>query len=80
MQAINAIFTNLLNIGTGVAVTVAAFYVMWGAFQYMSAGGNPHKMEGGKSAMEQAAVGLVIVLLARLLAQQLASAVGAGGL
>ncbi len=29
MQAINSLFTNLLNIGLGVAVTVAAFFIMW---------------------------------------------------
>ena len=32
MEAINTLFTNLLNIGLGVAVTVAAFFLMWGAF------------------------------------------------
>ena len=58
MQAINTVFTNLLNIGVGVAVTVAAFYLMWGAYMYMTASGNPHKMESGKSAMTNVAVGL----------------------
>lgn len=80
MEAINTVFTNLLNIGAGAAVTVAAFFLMWGAFQYMSAGGNPHKMESGKSAMTNAAVGLGIVLLARVIAQQLATALGQGGM
>lgn len=80
MQAISTIFTNLLNIGTGVGVTVAAFFLMLGAFQYMSAGGNPHHMENAKSAMVNAAVGLAIVLLARVIAQQLAAAIGGGGL
>ena len=79
MQPITTIFTNLLNIGVGVGVTVAAFFLMWGAYQYMSAGGNPHHMETGKSAMVNAAVGLAIVLLARVIAQQIASAVGTGG-
>jgi len=44
----------------------------------MSASGNPHKMESGKSAMTNAAVGLAIVLLARAIAQQLADAIGRG--
>ena len=79
MQAINTIFTNLLNIGVGVGVTVAAFFLMWGAYQYMAAGGNPHRMEDGKTAMVNAGVGLVIVLLARVIAGQLASAVGTAG-
>ncbi len=32
VAAINNLFTNLLNIGLGVGVTVAAFFLMWGAF------------------------------------------------
>jgi hypothetical protein len=29
MEQINSLFTNLLQIGTGVAVSVAAFFLMW---------------------------------------------------
>ena len=79
MSAINSLFTNLLNIGLGVAVTVAAFFLMWGAFMYMSAAGSPHQMERGKSAMVNAIAGLAIVLSARLIAGMIQSALGAGG-
>ncbi|CCF85741.1 pilin [Nitrolancea hollandica] len=76
MDAINNLFTNLLNIGLGAAVTVAAFFLMWGAFIYMSAGGSPHQMERGKSAMVNAIAGLAIVLSARVLAGLVQSALG----
>lgn len=76
MQAINTLFTNLLNIGLGVAVTVAAFFLMWGAFVYMSAGGSPHQMERGKAAMVNALAGLAIVLSARGIAGLIQSALG----
>ena len=79
MEAINGLFTNLLNIGLGVAVTVAAFFLMWGAFMYMSAGGSPRQMESGKSAMQNAVAGLVIVLGARALVAMIQGALGAGG-
>ena len=79
MSAINSLFTNLLNIGLGVAVTVAAFFLMWGAFMYMSAAGSPHQMERGKSAMVNAIAGLAIVLSARLIAGMIQSALGVGG-
>jgi len=79
LDAINNLFTNLLNIGLGVAVTVAAFFLMWGAFIYMSAGGNPHQMERGKSAMVNALAGLAIVLSARVLAGLIQSSLGTGG-
>ena len=78
MAAINGLFTNLLNIGVGVAVTVAAFFLMWGAFLYMSAAGSPHQMERGKSAMVNALAGLAIVLSARLIAGLIQSALGTG--
>jgi hypothetical protein len=68
VDEINRLFTNLLNIGLGVGVTVAAFFVMWGAFLYMSAAGSPHQMERGKSAMINALVGLAVVLMARVIA------------
>ncbi len=68
MDEINRLFTNLLTIGLGVGVTVAAFFVMWGAFLYMSAAGSPHQMERGKSAIVNALVGLAVVLMARVIA------------
>jgi hypothetical protein len=79
LDAINNLFTNLLNIGLGVGVTVAAFFLMWGAFIYMSAAGNPHQMERGKSAMVNALAGLAIVLSARVLAGLIQSSLGTGG-
>lgn len=68
MDQINTLFENLLNIGTGVGVAVAAFFVMWGAFLYMSAAGSPRQMESGKSAIVNALAGLAIVLMARVIA------------
>lgn len=79
MEAVNSLFTNLLNIGVGVAVTVAAFFLMWGAFIYMSASGSPRQMESGKSAMVNAIAGLAIVLSARVIAGMIQSALGSGG-
>ena len=79
MEAVNSLFTNLLNIGVGVAVTVAAFFLMWCAFIYMSASGSPRQMESGKSAMVNAIAGLGIVLSARVIAGMIQSALGSGG-
>ncbi len=76
MAAINTLFENLLNIGMGAAVTVAAFFIMWGAFVYMSASGSPHQMERGKQAMINAIAGLAIVLSARLVAGMIQSSLG----
>jgi hypothetical protein len=76
VDQINTLFNNLLNVGLGVAVAVSAFFVMWGAFMYMSAGGSPHQMERGKAAIVNALAGLAIVLLARVIAGMVQSAMG----
>ena len=54
MEQVNTLFGNLLNIGIGVAAAVSAFFVMWGAFLYMSAAGSPRQMEAGKTAIVNA--------------------------
>ena len=77
MEAINSLFTHLLNIGLGVAVTVCAFFLMWGGFKYMSASGNPRQMESAKGAIVNALFGLAIVLGCRVIAQMVQSAIGA---
>ena len=77
MDAISALFTNLLNIGVQVGTTVAAAFLMWGAYMYMSASGNPHQMERGKAAMWNAVVGLVIVVSARVIAGMIRTAISA---
>jgi hypothetical protein len=76
MDAINNLFTNLLNLGTAVAATIAAFFIMWGAYLYMAAGGSPHVMEKGKLAIFNAIAGLVLVLAARVVAGMVRSALG----
>ena len=76
MNDINRIFDNLLAIGMGIGVTVAAFFLMWGAFMYMSAGGSLHQMERGKSAMFNALAGLAIVLSARVIATLIRTSIG----
>jgi hypothetical protein len=76
LDQINTLFNNLLNIGMGVGVAVSAFFVMWGAFLYMSAAGSPHQMERGKAAIVNALAGLAIVLMARVIAGMVRSAIG----
>lgn len=77
MDAIGALFTNLLNMGVSVGATVAAAFLMWGAYLYMSAAGNPHRMERGTTAMWNAVVGLVIVVSARVIVGMIHGALAA---
>ena len=73
---INALFDGLLNLGAGIAVTACAFFLMWGAFVYMSAGGSPRQMESGKAAMSNALLGLAIALSARVIAGLIQQSLG----
>ena len=75
-QQIITLFTNLTNVGLTVGAVVAAFWLMWGGYMYMSASGSPHQMERGKSAMFQALAGLAIVLLCKVIAGLIQAAVG----
>jgi len=78
MESINSLFANLLNLGTSIAVVVAAFFLMLGGYQYMSAGGNPHSMEKGKTALFNAVAGLFIIMSARVIAGLVQSALASG--
>lgn len=74
MDAIITLFNNLTNIGIGIAFSVAVFFLVVGAIQYMAATGSPHQLEKGKSTMINALFGLAIVLSARVLAGMVQSA------
>ena len=78
VDQINRLFDTLLNVGAGVGATAAAFWLMWGAFVYMSAGGSPRQMESGKAAMQNALIGLAVVLTARVLAGLVQSSLAGG--
>jgi hypothetical protein len=76
MEAINGLFTNLLNNMTTIAFAVAAFFFAVGGLIYASAAGSPHQMETGKRAMINASAGLALVLAARTVMGMIQSALG----
>jgi hypothetical protein len=79
VESINALFDNLIQIGTGIVFSVAVFFVIVGAFQYLTAAGSPHQMERGKSTMVNALFGMVVVISARVIANMIrTSLTGAG--
>lgn len=75
LDRIYGLFERMITWGTNIALIVAAFFLMWGAFIYMTAAGSPRQMETGKSAMVHAIIGLVIVLVARTIATAIRNAV-----
>src|SRR5690242_10589732 len=56
---------NLIEIGANAILTVGTIaalgYLLYGAFNWLSAGGEKAKVETGKSMMTQAIIGLVVL-------------------
>jgi len=63
---IQTIVTNFL-IPVSAAITV--FFIILGAYQWLSAGGDSNKVKAGKDSLRNAVIGLVVVLLATTFTQ-----------
>jgi len=74
MDAINAMFTNLINTGLNMSMGIAIFFLMVGGVIYMTAAGSTKQMETGKRAMLNSIFGLTIVLSAKMIATFLQNA------
>lgn len=79
LGTINTILQSLQSILSGIALAVCVLFIMWGGFQYMTAGGSPRGQEEGKSTIRGALVGLVIVFAANVIATTVRGFVGAQG-
>ena len=70
-------FTQLITVGTAIALIVCAFFVMLAGYQYMTAGGSVRAIESAKGSLYNAFIGLAIVVLCRVLANLVGGALGA---
>ena len=73
------VFDALLTAGAAVAVVATAFFVMLAGFQYMSAGGSTRTTDAAKGSLFNAFIGFAIVILCKVLAGLVGSALGAPG-
>ncbi len=62
----------LLNIVFSIAVFLAFFWLVWGAFQYITSGGNKERLAAARARITWAIVGLLLVAVSFLVAQFLA--------
>ena len=72
-------FTQLITVGTAIALIVCAFFVMLAGYQYMTAGGSVRSIESAKSSLSHALIGLAIVILCKVIANLVGGALGAPG-
>ena len=64
LENLTQTISNLVGILMGLVGAVGAGFFVYGAYQYLTAGGAPHQMERGKSAMMTAIAGIVLALVA----------------
>lgn len=66
---LGAVLSDLFEIALFLAGFLAFFWLVWGAFQYITAGGNKENLAKARSRITWAIVGLAVVALALLVAQ-----------
>ncbi len=66
------VLTGILNIVFYLAAFMAFFYILWGAFSYISAQGKKEDLAKARARITWAIIGLVIVFLAFILTQFIA--------
>lgn len=63
-EGIDVILARLLKIGATIAMVIMPFIVLWGAYQIMTAGGDPKRFQNGGKTILYASIGFIIALLA----------------
>ena len=72
------VFDSLLTAGAAVSLAATAFFVMLAGFPYMS-GGSVRAVEAAKGSLYNALIGFAIVILCKVVAGLVGTALGAPG-
>ena len=73
---LSGVIDNLRNWIVGILAGVATLFLTIGGLRYLTAGGDPGQVEKAKIALNSAAIGYALAILAPLLVSILASIVG----
>lgn len=68
-QDLASFISPLLNIVFYIAAFLAFYYLVWGAFQYILAGGKKEELAKARQRISWALVGLIVVFLAYFIAK-----------
>lgn len=71
----NRIASNIVNWVLILAGTIAVVYLVYGGILYITAGGDAEKATKGRTAVVNAVIGIVIILLALVIVQWVSSIV-----
>ncbi|MEI6039953.1 MAG: pilin [Candidatus Berkelbacteria bacterium] len=68
---VHFLISNVIVLMTNLAGIVATVFIIWGAFQYLTAFGSEEKAETGKKTLTWAIIGLVLIILSRVIVNEL---------
>ncbi len=68
-SSLGGILSGLLNITITISAFLAFLWLVWGAFQYITASGDKNKLAQARARITWAIIGLIIILIAFLVAQ-----------
>lgn len=63
LRCIPIVFSNVIRAALVFVGVVALFFIIYAGFSFVTSGGDPKKVQGARSTMTFAIIGLVIVLL-----------------
>ena len=73
------VFDALMTAGATLSLGATGFFVMLAGYQYLSAGGSVRSVESAKGSLYNALIGFAIVILCKVIANLVGSALGAPG-
>lgn len=80
LQGLDVVFQNVIQVAIGFAAIVFFILFMVGGINFITAGGEPGKVEGAKKMLTYAIAGLLLVILSYLILVLIANFTGAQGI
>lgn len=66
-EQIVQLINNIVNVLLGLGGAIAVLFIIWGAYQYLTAFGDEAKAEEGKKTITWAILGIIFIIVSRLL-------------
>ncbi len=82
INSINAVGTSLCAITNWLfyfLILLAVIFIIWAAFKYLTAAGDPEKVKSASHALLYAAIAIVVGILAKAVPSLVGSIIGQGG-
>jgi len=71
LDNVQELINNIIALASDLAGGIAIIFLIWGGFQYFTAFGNEEKANKAKTTITWAIVGLVFIILARIITDEI---------